>query len=137
MVKRRLGHIIVNHPSIISTSAKKSLRSRVFFKSDHVDEVQEAWIAVESMNAKGSQYGDTMLGLKDHVRRPIQTPEYYDQVNNADPKVKRQKYMLSGDLSKEGYNLRIMAYTLTERKGSSQLTIFMASNVVVASSGSS
>jgi hypothetical protein len=109
---------------------QQSLRARVLFESDDVRAMQEARTALDNMAANDSRYVTDKQAFKDLVRRSLQSPNHYqDQIDNATPKVKRQKYVLTGDLSTNGYDLRVMAYKLTEKKAPRQPATSTTSNI--------
>ncbi|KAG0034384.1 hypothetical protein BGZ83_004202, partial [Gryganskiella cystojenkinii] len=114
------------------------LRARVLFEPNEMSEIEEIRNAMENMRASDPQYAVSKIRLKDLIRSCMQQPERYQaQIDNAAAGELRRKYVLTGDLSTNGYDLRIIAYKLTEGKGSSQLTTSATSNVVASSSSQS
>lgn len=102
---------------------RKALKDRVFFDLG-VDEPIAALVeSLGEMSASDSQYKDAKSRAKDQIRQEIHSAETYEQRNQQLPaKEKRYKYVLSGDLSSDGKDLRVMAYKLTEKKSHRQPT---------------
>ncbi|KAF9399728.1 hypothetical protein BGZ76_007864, partial [Entomortierella beljakovae] len=100
-----------------STLQQKCLKSRVVFKPDDVSTIKEARAALEKMDAKDPQYASCKVTFKDLIRRSLQRPEkYQEQIDKSEPGLLRQKYVLTGNLSTNGHDLRVMAYKLTESR---------------------
>lgn len=114
------------------------LWSRMLLEQNVVVQIQEVSARLDDMAASDSRYQATKDELRTTVRNGLQSPERYQrQIDDADPSFKRHKYVLSGDLSTNGYDLRVMAYKLTEKKRVAQTTVSTQSNVAVASFTSS
>ncbi|GJJ73956.1 hypothetical protein EMPS_06314 [Entomortierella parvispora] len=88
----------------------------MFFESDAIAEFEQASKGLGT-NANAPGYEDRKKILKDVIGKGIHSPEHYQHlIDIAAPKVKRPKYVLTGDISTNGYDLRVMAYKLTEKK---------------------
>ncbi|KAG0241428.1 hypothetical protein BG011_003526, partial [Mortierella polycephala] len=82
------------------------------------------------MDAKDPQYARSKLEFKDLIRRSLQRPEkYQEQIDKSEPGQPRQKYVLTGNLSTNGYDLRVMAYKLTESRRSTPPTMIMDAGI--------
>lgn len=86
---------------------QQDLGSRVIFNANQLDELQKVRSTLEGMEAKDPSYAETKARFKSLVLQEISSPQVF-----------QRKYALSGDLSTNGYDLRVMAYKLMEKKGS-------------------
>ncbi|GJJ77959.1 hypothetical protein EMPS_10318 [Entomortierella parvispora] len=126
--------------SLPSSSTKCALQSlplhsRMLLEQNVVEQIEEVSARLDDMPASDSSYQATKDELRSIVRDGLQSPELYQrQIDDASPGSKRQKYILSGDFSTNGYDLRVMAYKLTEKKRAAKTT---ASNVAAGSFTSS
>ncbi|GJJ77078.1 hypothetical protein EMPS_09437 [Entomortierella parvispora] len=100
----------------LPTLQQLPLRDMMFFESDAIAEFEQASEGLGT-NANAPGYEDLKKILKDVIGKGIHSPEHYQHlIDIAAPKVKRPKYVLTGDISTNGYDLRVMAYKLTEKK---------------------
>ncbi|KAF8948831.1 hypothetical protein BGZ46_005291, partial [Entomortierella lignicola] len=100
------------------------LETKTVFKSDEVSVIKEARTALENMDPKDPQYLVSKLEFKNLIRQSLQRPEkYQEQIDQSELRQPRLKYVLSGNLSTNGYDLRVMGYKLTENKRSKPPTM--------------
>lgn len=110
-------------PNSPSALQQKDLKTKVIFKFDDMIAIKEARTALEKMQAKDPRYKSSKFEFKELIRQSLQRPEkYQEQIDKSEPGQPRQKYVLTGDLSTNGHDLRVMAYKLTERKRSTPPT---------------
>lgn len=127
---RRGANILWSKDSLTSASSsssldstpllqKKCLKTKIIFEPNNVDVINEARAALEKKDAKDPQYATSKLEFQNLVRGYLLSPEKYkEQIDDSEPGQQRQKYVLTGNLSTNGYDLRVMAYKLTENRRS-------------------
>ncbi|KAI7819792.1 hypothetical protein BC939DRAFT_247951 [Gamsiella multidivaricata] len=125
-------------PNPPSALQQKCLKTKVVFKSDDVSTIKEARTALEKMEAKDPRYASSKLEFKDLIRQSLQRPEkYQEQIDKSEPGQPRQKYVLTGNLSTNGHDLRVMAYKLTVGRRSKPPTTMTDAEIVESTTASS
>ncbi|KAI1293930.1 hypothetical protein EDD11_008344 [Mortierella claussenii] len=120
------------------TLQQKHLQTKVVFQADDMSAIKEARTALEKMEPKDPQYTSIKRELKDLVRRSLQCSEQYqEQIDKSRPGQPRRKYVLTGNLSTNGHDLRVMAYKLTESKRSRLPATMTDADIAEPSSASS
>ena len=125
----------LNPPSALQ---QKCLKTKIVFNSEDVSTIKEARTALEKMEAKDPQYASSKLEFKDLIRQSLQRPEkYQEQIDKSEPGQPRQKYVLTGNLSTNGHDLRVMAYKLTEGRRSKPPTTMTDAEIAESTTASS
>ncbi|KAF9926429.1 hypothetical protein FBU30_003994 [Linnemannia zychae] len=90
----------------------------MIYNPDKMSVITETRVALENMDEIDQRYKSSNAEFEDLVRQSLLNSEkYQEQVDNSEPRQQRQKHILSGDLSTNGHDLRVMAYKMTENPG--------------------
>ncbi|KAG0037661.1 hypothetical protein BGZ83_003345, partial [Gryganskiella cystojenkinii] len=106
-----------SNPCLLNDS-KRSLAGLLFLDQEDQARINTIANAMRPISAKDPNYAALKAVFKTMVKTAIKNPDKYKARNaSMEPKVTRQKFVLSGNLGTDGIVLKLLSYKLTEGKG--------------------